>query len=331
MVAKALDSYGIDGEAALSRVGIDQQLLIDPDIRIPEQQVSELLQLAVAETKEPAFGLKAGTFVCPTTFHALSMSMWLSSSLKDAFDRLVRYSYLLTDVAKVRLEETETEYCYISKLALDVEDFKAMIQLAELDVLHSAIISFCRSLYGESFAPTSVSFIHSAPADTTSHENFYRCPVLFSQPILSLTFSKKDLDKPLASGHPELLKHSDNVIVESLNRFDKQDIAGRLRCKLIELLPSGKPSQREVARALNTSLRSLQRKLSDKGLTYEKVLEDLRRDLAQKYIVQSHLSIGDISYLLGFSSNTNFARSFKSWMNMTPREYRRKNTLKDRT
>ena len=91
----------------------------------------------------------------------------------------------------------------------------------------------------------------------------------------------------------------------------------------MESLPSGKPSQQDMAFALNLSLRSLQRKLNERGLTFEKVLVEVRRDLAQKYIVQSHLSIGEVSYLLGFSSTSNFARNFKSWMGVTPSEYLR--------
>ena len=77
-----------------------------------------------------------------------------------------------------------------------------------------------------------------------------------------------------------------------------------------------------MAFSLHLSLRGLQRKLAERGLTYDKVLGEVRRDLAQKYIMQPHLSISEISYLLGFSSSTNFSRNFKSWMGATQREYR---------
>ena len=100
MVAKALDAYGINGEDALARCDIDPQIAKVPDIRVPVEKIGQLLHLAVSETADPAIGLKAGTFIGPTTFHALTMSMWLSPSLKDAFDRVVRYEQLLSDAGR---------------------------------------------------------------------------------------------------------------------------------------------------------------------------------------------------------------------------------------
>jgi AraC-like DNA-binding protein len=322
MVVKALEAYGLDAEAILAKCGIDRPLLNDPDHRVPIDQIGQLLQLVITETKDPAFGLKVGTFVGPTTFHALSMSMWLSSSLKDAFDRAILYGQLLSDAGRSGLEEKDDEYCYWTELISDGREFAEVIEFAAMDALYAAMISFCRAVYGEDFTPVRVSLMRDEPKDVSPYLDFFRCPVDFGQSKISLHFDKASLEKPLSSGHPELLKHSDHVIVESMNRFDKQDVVNRLRGKLLERLPSGKPTLRDIAFSLNTSLRSLQRKLSEQDLTYEQVLEDVRRDLAQKYIAQPHLSIGEISYLLGFGSQTNFSRAFKSWMGVTPREYR---------
>ena len=322
MVAKALDACGINGEEALSRCDIDPQIVKDPDIRVPIEKIGQLLHLAVSETANPAIGLKAGTFIGPTTFHALTMSMWLSSSLKDAFDRAVRYEQLLSDAGQSGLTEREDEYCYWSELASADGEFVELVGPAALDTLYSAIITFCRAVYGESFSPTRVSLMRKKPEEVAPYLDFFRCPVDFSQSRLSLSFDKKTLEKPLPSGHPELLKHSDHVIIKCLSRFDRRDIVGNLRAKLLESLPSGKPSQQDMAIALHLSLRGLQRKLSERGLTYDKVLGEVRRDLAQQYIMQPHLSISEISYLLGFSSATNFSRNFKSWMGATPRKYR---------
>lgn len=323
MVAKALDAQGISGEAALVECGIDQHVLTDPDTRVPEEKIAQLLRLAVSRTEDPAFGLKVGEFVCPTTFHALSMSMWLSCSLKDAFDRAVRYGQLVSDAGVSGLEETAEEYTAWTAFAPNESDFSAAPHPAAVDALYAALVTFCRAVYGGSLSPTHVSLMRDEPEDVASYSDFFRCPVDFSQSRISLSFDKKSMEKPLSSGHPELLKYSDHVIVECLNRFDKWDIVGRLKSVLLERLPSGKPSQRQVASALHLSLRSLQRKLHERGLTYESVLGEVRRDLAKTYIAQPHLSIGEISYLLGFSSYTNFSRTFKSWMGTTPRQYRR--------
>lgn len=323
MVTRALDAYGVDSKGVLASCGIDRQLLSDPDSRVPVDKIGRLLELAVRETGDPAFGLKAGTFIGPTTFHALSMSMWLSPSLKDALARGVRYGALLSDAGQAGFEERGDEYIHWTDFISADQTFIQMLHPAAFDTLFSALISFCRAVYGDVLAPKHVALVREKPDDTAPYLDFFRCPVDFSQPRMSLTFDKYTIEKPLPSGHPELLSHSDHVIVKCLRRFDRSDVVGNLRAKLLESLPSGKPSQQDMAFALNLSLRSLQRKLNERGLTFEKVLVEVRRDLAQKYIMQSHLSIGEVSYLLGFSSTSNFARNFKSWMGVTPSEYRR--------
>jgi len=70
------------------------------------------------------------------------------------------------------------------------------------------------------------------------------------------------------------------------------------------------------------SLRNLQRKLHDQGTSYKEILENTRKKLAMDYIVQQHLSLSEIGYLVGFSSVGNFNRAFKRWTNQTPGDYR---------
>jgi len=70
------------------------------------------------------------------------------------------------------------------------------------------------------------------------------------------------------------------------------------------------------------SLRNLQRRLNEKGTSFKDILEDTRRTLALDYIKQSHLSLGEVSYLIGFSNLSNFNRAFKRWTGKTPGDYR---------
>jgi len=324
MITRALDAQGFDGAKALADCDIDIASLSDPDARVPVDSVGKLMKLAISLTCDPAFGLKVGTFVGPTSFHALSMSMWLSSSLKDAFERLIRYGQLLSDAGLVGLEEREGECCYWTELADGSKQFIEILDLAAIDAIQSAMVTLARSVYGANLVLTHVAMVRDEPENPEPYMKYFECPVEFSQSRMALCFDRETLLKPLVSGHPELLKRSDDVIVESLSRFDKNDIVGRLRAKLLKHLPSGKPTQVEMASALHCSVRSLQRKLKERDVTYEEILSEVRREQGLTYITQPHLSIRDISYLLGFTSSTNFARTFKSWTGMTPSKYRRK-------
>jgi AraC-like DNA-binding protein len=96
----------------------------------------------------------------------------------------------------------------------------------------------------------------------------------------------------------------------------------QVKAKLTEMLPSGRVGARQVAEALHVSVRSLQRKLADKGTSFAQLLEDTRRELARQYVSNSRLSVGEITYLLGFSDPANFTRAFRRWTGQSPSAFR---------
>lgn len=90
----------------------------------------------------------------------------------------------------------------------------------------------------------------------------------------------------------------------------------------MEMLPSGRASARQVAEMLHLSVRSLQRKLAEKDTGFAQLLEDTRRELARQYVSNTRLSVGEITYLLGFSDPANFTRAFRRWTGQSPSAFR---------
>jgi len=123
-------------------------------------------------------------------------------------------------------------------------------------------------------------------------------------------------------GNPLITQSHEKMLDEFMARVDKNDLTHVIKNKIFELLPLGAPSQTDIADYLGMSLRNLQRKLHDQGTSYKEILENTRKKLAMDYIVQQHLSLSEIGYLVGFSSVGNFNRAFKRWTNQTPGDYR---------
>jgi AraC-like DNA-binding protein len=78
----------------------------------------------------------------------------------------------------------------------------------------------------------------------------------------------------------------------------------------------------DVARSLGMSERTLARKLSDEGLNFTEILQQLRRDLAVRYLDDQKLHVSKIAWLLGFNELSAFTHAFKRWTGKTPREMR---------
>ncbi len=101
-----------------------------------------------------------------------------------------------------------------------------------------------------------------------------------------------------------------------------EDIIGDVRQALLSLLPQGKATLDHVADFLHTSKRTLHRKLEGRDTSFRDQVEGFRKELADRYMQQDDLSLGEISFLLGFSSSSNFTRAFKRWTGVAPQEYR---------
>jgi AraC-like DNA-binding protein len=137
-----------------------------------------------------------------------------------------------------------------------------------------------------------------------------------------LSFERSRGLAPLSTAHPELARMNDQTVIDYLARFDRENITMQVRSKIIEQLPEGRPSQGDIAVKLNTSLRSLQRRLRDQDTSFKELLSNTQQELALSYIRDSSRSIGEITYLLGFSEPSNFTRAFKRWTGKSPGEYR---------
>ena len=110
--------------------------------------------------------------------------------------------------------------------------------------------------------------------------------------------------------------------IRSLNAGD--DIAGQLRRRLANLLAQGEANADAACRALRLSRRTLQRRLKAEKTSFQKVLKEVRAELAVRYLRDERLKALEVAMLLGYNNISSFTTAFKSWYDMPPAEYREK-------
>ncbi len=106
--------------------------------------------------------------------------------------------------------------------------------------------------------------------------------------------------------------------------YQQDDIAGQLKRKLGDLLARGEANADAACRAMRLSRRTLQRRLKAEKTSFQKVLNEVRAELAVKYLEDARLKSLEIAMLLGYSNLSSFTTAFKSWYNMPPAAYRQK-------
>ncbi len=130
------------------------------------------------------------------------------------------------------------------------------------------------------------------------------------------------MDAALPTANSEMARVSDRIIHEYLARLESGDVSRLIRKRLLNTLSAGDIGEEGVARSLHISVRSLQRKLREEGLTFKGLVDDMRRELATQYTRDSRLTIGEITYLLGFSDPSSYTRAFRRWTGMSPNSFR---------
>jgi AraC-like DNA-binding protein len=315
-IARALESRGCDARHLFARAGLDFAVLGDPEARYPQHATAELWRLAVEATGDPCFGLEVARHTSPTTFHALGFSLAASGTLREAFERVVRYYRLVSDEATIRFEDAGDRYRVATRPVGPHALREAM------DALLAIAVRLCRSLTDSSFAPLRVEIEGPAPRDPSPYARYFKAPIAFDAPEHALLLDKARCDRAILGANPELARTNDRIAAQAIGRWIDSSMKDRVRAVLVDRLPQGAPSLAQMARALGTSTRALQRRLGEEATSYAQILDDTRRELAEAYLREGRYAMSDVAYLLGFAGAASFTRAFRRWRGLAPSDYR---------
>jgi len=317
-LARVAQSHGVDAGALMHDAGIDTESIHQKESRISTVQHQELWKLLIERTGKPCIGLDVSRSISPGAIHGLGLGWLVSDTLKSALERLVRFQRLVSTNADIELAETAESYELIYRAKTHPKNF----QTASADALLILTMRLCRLALSESLEPKRVELAHPGADCVDAYQEFFRCPLESNSARYALIFDKSTLDQNLPDANPLLARINDESVSEYLARYDLADFVTQVRKMLIERMTEAKPDQATIARALNVSVRQLQRELQDRGFTFKGLVEEVRRDLAISYLSEGVKSIGEITYLLGYTEPANFGRSFKKWTGQTPGEFR---------
>jgi AraC-like DNA-binding protein len=323
IVAGVFEMSGLDAPALFKRHGIDSALLGDPNARIPASIWDSLALDAAAQIPNAAYGLLAARCWHPSNLGALGYAWLTSSTLRTGLGRVVRYWRLLGEASSCRLEESTAGL----KIVLARQAPNPVSNAVAVDFIMSLLMDMCRMNAGSSLRPVSVNLRRERPKGSEAYRQHFGCVVHFARGEDSFTLSRKDVDRSLPTSNRQLAATLDRILAEQLAHLDKKDVVARCQAHLLDQLCSGEISEDGMAEQLHMSRRTLQRKLAEVDLTYQKLVDDTRRDLAMRHLEDPRHSITDVTFLLGFSQQSAFTRAFKRWTGMSPSEYRTQHSV----
>lgn len=309
---------GHDPLPVLEYAGIEPDVLNQPDLVIPTNAYRRALNRAAEVTGIAHFGLLLSQ---RQTFEKLGAVGYLvrhAPDLRTSIDRLMRHFRTHDTGSMTRLEVDGAHTLWRHRLGGVADD--SAVQQTELAM--GLACQFTRSALGETWAPSAVYFEHGAPADSRPYEAVFRCPVLFGQTLTALELATADLSRPLRQSDAGLFR----ILQQHVERIEEglgEDTGGKVRQLLLQNIEDGLYRLDDVAARLGLRRYALQRRLKAEGTSFQRILDDVRYELARRYLRESTTPISEIAGLLGYSESAVFTRTFTRRAGMAPNAWRR--------
>ena len=308
---------GQDPDAVLREAGLDPQILDDPDNVVEFLDVGRLLSLCATRAACPHIGLLLGR---RSGIGALGLIGLLGAYAPDvgtALRELVRYASL-NDKAALPFLAVEGERAFLgySVYVPGVEGLRHIY-----DGVMAVFYNIMKALCGPAWRPIEVHFSHTQPADPRPFRSFFKVTVRFDAERTGLVFRASWLAAPLRGADPQLLR----VLEERLTALESegaQDLAFKVRRVLHSLLLEGRSSRGEVADALGIHIRTLNRRMRERGWTLKRLIEDERYAIACKLLEETEQPVTQVAAALGYGDATAFARAFRRWSGTSPTAWR---------
>ncbi|WP_444913488.1 AraC family transcriptional regulator ligand-binding domain-containing protein [Microbulbifer sp. TRSA007] len=314
-----VEQLGGGGEAFLAEFGMPCDISPADSRLVSFVEVARLLETAARRLDRPDLGLCLASRQGVDRLGGIGVVACNAATPRQALLSVRRFLSLHSSSLSMQLEPlSEGE---VLRIVFDWQDpaLNSYRQIRE-QVLGNTL-TMIRMLVETECCPQNVLLPHGPQMAEGDYCNFFGCEVLFSSGYCAMDFPAAFLDTPLKSADP---------VVERLaiHHLEQQSatlpvpLTVEIRQLLSEILPSGRSQLGNVAGALKLHPRTLQRRLAAEGLRFEELLDNVRRDLATRYLSDPNLALGQITGLLGYSEQSTFQRACRRWFAETPRNHR---------
>ena len=313
---RKLEELGLSPEAVLRQAGLPMALFNQEKILVSTEELFALYR-GIAESSDPGFGLKLGTEERVERYDPIKMAALSARSFRDAVERLSRYKQI-TCPEEIRIVERGTESAIQFVWVLAHEKEPPLL----VDVCFAWIVGIGHRGTGRPLNPKRVEF-QRPPAHRDMYETHFRCPVKFKSNQNAVVFSKADLQLPFVTYNADLLAAiAPQLEAELAEQLAQKTFTEQAKGILKQLLAGQRPGIQDLARELHLSTRTLQRRLTEQGITFQRLLDEARRELARHYLLHSSRELNETAYLLGYEDANSFFRAFHQWEGTTPGQWR---------
>ncbi|WP_297339425.1 AraC family transcriptional regulator [Pseudophaeobacter sp.] len=305
----------------LDLVGLTPETLADPTVMVPVETYHDLMEVvAKSEFPDLRFHMKTCRSMRCDEFGVFGLALKSAPTLRHGFQRIWRYTRLHNRVASFSAAQEGDRFCW-SMQAPKTDRLGAFLSI---EAAMGTTLTLCRETTSPEFQPCHVQFVHERDGSIDALVEHFGCVPEFGARSDALHFDVQDVDQPSSIGDTGvwnfLISHLEQMLEKE--RDQEQSFEAQVIEEIAKLLSGGVPQLSEVAKNMGLGGRTFQRRLSERGHSFQSLTDESRRKLAQQLIQSSNYSFSEIAFLTGFSEQSAFSRAFKRWSGQTPKAYR---------
>lgn len=334
---RVIATQGADVDAVLASCG----LAFNPLFDVPGQPqyvsalvYSKLYRQVMAILQDESFGLSSLTKAPPGTFRMMCLFIIHCKNLRQAMLRSAAFFDYVDHVSQsfsqprrpvTLADDGKTAVCRFNNPNQASNQKHDRNQLRSDASVNYMMHRFYSWLIGQDIPIIKVNFPHDAPLDPEKYEALYNAPVHFATGENAVYIPAEYLEAPIAQDEASLRDFLRTAPYQLVSRQEPQTthkLGDHVRAMIEAEMQGEFPSIETIASKMAISSRTLHRRLTREGTSFQQIKDDIRRDAAIAYMNRDELTINSVSILMGFQDTSAFYRAFKKWTGVSPGEYR---------
>jgi AraC-like DNA-binding protein len=296
------------------------QQISDPHAPLPAGAQVALLNQIASATQDELLGFHLAQRVEMRELGFLYYVLASSQTLIEALQRAVRYSTLVN--------EGVIQRCTVGRtidITLDYSGISRHIDRHQAECWMAIIVRLMRQISGRRITAQRVRFVHARGRRPRELSAYFGGQVEFGSGVYRISFTRGVGSMAVTGADPYLNKLLVHYCEEALRHrhHGRQPLRTLVENTVVPLLPHAECSARNVAQRLGFSQRTFARRLAAEGLSFSELLDELRLDLANRYLAEAGTSVSQIAWLLGYQQVSAFSKAYRRWTGTSPRTRRR--------
>lgn len=310
---------GGDPDAILAAAQVSPSALTDPDRYMPLRALVDSLAYAAERLERPDFGLRFGQGQNMSALGALSIAIINSSTAREGIEVAARFMHVHNPAVTMTLTpmpRTSRDFLSATQ-ALRSQKRREQNDERIVASLHRSL----GVLGGEDYKPREVWFMHERISPLAVYRKVFGITPSFGKPAMGIAIERSVLDT-WRPGRSTRMREIAETYLNDHTPTRESVFTKRVTTMVRSLLKGRECTPEQAAKALGVHARTLQRRLKEEGTSFERIKDDVRRDWAERLLIQPSVSLSQIALMLDYADSSAFSRSCRRWFGEPPRTYR---------